>query len=192
MAAPLNQDNVAGPQFSAATPSTGIHILQQALTAPPLETYQVSFWAYKGKASTVTVNYQPAAGQSVGQPFLRFDIPQRGLVAGADGGPLKRGDSVSVTLTIDPVSFSVEFQPSGLTFSKKRPATLVIWYENANPDLNGDGVVDATDQTLAAQLSFWVRHAPPARWLRVLSASDPTLRFVYSALYHFSEYAVSW
>src|SRR5882762_3202561 len=40
-----------------------IPILQQSPTAPPLETYQVSFWAYRGVETTVTVNYQPAPGQ---------------------------------------------------------------------------------------------------------------------------------
>ncbi len=197
VAAPLNE-NVAGPQLSMtgevvgqATSSRQIHILQQASTAPPLETYQVSFWAYVGKASTVTVNYQPAAGQSVGQPFLRFDIPKKGLVAGADGAPLHRGDSVSVTLTIDPVSFSVHFQPSGVLFSTRFPANLAIWYENANPDLNGDGVVDATDQMLRQQLALWY-HAAKTHWIKLSSNNDTTLPSVSTALYHFSEYAVSW
>ncbi len=195
-AAPLNE-NGAGSQLSVTpemvsqpTSPTGIHILQQSPTAPLLETYQVSFWAYVGKASTVTVNYQPAAGQSLGQPFLRFDIPKHGLVAGAGGAPLNRGDSVSVTLTIDSVSFSVHFQPSGVLFSTQFPANLTIWYENANPDLNGDGVVDATDQMLLQQLALWY-HAK-AHWSKLSSNNDTAQLSVSTALYHFSEYAVSW
>ncbi len=198
VAAPPNEQNVADPRLgvtgevvSQGTSSTQIHTLQQASTAPPLETYQVSFWAYVGKASTVTVNYQPAAGQSLGQPFLRFDIPKHGLVAGAGGKPLKRGDSVSVSLAIDSVSFSVHFQPSGVLFSTNFPANLAIWYENANPDLNGDGVVDAIDQTLKQQLALWY-HAPKTHWSRLSSTNDTKQALVSTPLYHFSEYAVSW
>lgn len=196
VAAPLNEQNVADPRLgitSAAVSQpasfTRVHMLQQAPTAPPLETDRVSFWAYVGKASTVTVNYQPAAGQSLGEPFLRFDIPKHGLVAGAGGVPLNRGDSVAVTLTIDSVSFSVHFQPSGVLFSTKFPANLTIWYENANPDLNGDGVVDRKDQHLEQLLAIWYNAHP---WSQLSSKNNTTQLSVSAALYHFSEYALCW
>lgn len=194
--APVTEQNVATLQSdlraaTAGPPSPGVHILQQAPTAPPLETYQVSFWAYKGVASTASVNYQPAPGQSVGQPFLRFDIPKNGLVAGADGALLKRGDSVYVTLSVDSVSFSVHFKPAGVLFSKNFPAILAIWYGNADPDLNDDGLVDGVDQGLAQQLAVWY-HAAKTRWSKLSSMNDPGLGLVWAPLYHFSEYAVSW
>jgi hypothetical protein len=190
-AAPLDEQNLVGRVVRPPTSSAGPHILRQSPTAPPLETYRVSFWAYKGKASAVAVNYQPAAGQWVGQPFLRFDIPKNGLVAGADGVPLKRGDSVWVTLTIDSLSFAVVFKPSGVLFSAKFPATLTIWYENADPDLDGDGVVNGKDKQLEQQLAFWY-HAAKTRWSRLSSNNDTALLSVSTGLYHFSEYAVSW
>jgi hypothetical protein len=102
--------------------------------------------------STVAVDYRPAAGQSVGQPFLRFRIPKFGLKTGPDGARLYGADSVFITMTIDSVKLSVDFQPSGVTFSEVFAAGLIIWYANANPDLNCDGVVDSTDQALAQQL----------------------------------------
>lgn len=181
-----------GEVVSEPTPSPQVHILQQAPTAPPLETYQVSFWAKKGEPSLITVNYQPAPGQWVGQPFLRFYIPKTGLLAGAGSQPLSTGDSVHVTLTIDPVSFAVDFQPSGVWFSTGAPAYLTLWYQNANPDLNGDGVVDATDEALKAQLAVWYRAAKTYPWMKLSSNNDPTLPAVSTAVYHFSEYAVSW
>src|SRR6266568_6272938 len=61
--------------------SRSIPMLRQAKTAPSLATYQVSFWAYVGKASAVAVNYLPAKGQSVGDPFLLFSSPTRRLIA---------------------------------------------------------------------------------------------------------------
>ena len=191
-AAPVDPQDVVGPELSKAAWSRQIPILQQSRTAPPLETYQVSFWAYRGQASTVTVNYQPVSGQSVGQPFLRLDISKNGLKAGAGGKSLKRGDSVAVTLTIDPVRFSVEFEPSGVLFSKNLPANLTIWYENANPDLNDDGVVDATDQALEQQLAFWYHAVKQHAWSRLSSTNDTTQESVSTALYHFSQYAICW
>ncbi|HYS21213.1 MAG TPA: hypothetical protein VEO73_09025 [Gemmatimonadales bacterium] len=190
--APSNEPRVLGEVASLATVDSGLHMLQQAPGAPPLETYQVSFWAYQGQASTVVVHYQPAAGDTVGQPFLQFDIPEDGLRAGADGVRLQQGDSVYVTLTIDSVTFSVNFQPSGVEFSKHVPAGLTLWYENANPDLNGDGVVDATDQAMLLRLAVWCRPVGTRSWLRLSSNNDATLPSISTALYHFSEYAVSW
>ncbi len=172
--------------------SSTLPILQQAATAPALETYQVAFMAYVGQSSLVTVRYRPAAGQTVGAPFLRFEIPKNGLVAGASGVPLRRGDSVAITLTIDPNSFLVDFQPSGVIFSTSAPARLALWYGNANLDLNGNGVLDGNDRALEDQLAIWYQLAPSASWFKQLSRNDPTQMIVGSELYHFSHYAVSW
>ena len=189
-AAPLNEQNVAGPLFSVT--GEPVRMLHQSPTAPPLETYQVSFWAHVNKASAVTVNYQPVAGQSQGQPFLLFYIRQHALEAGAGGAPLRSRDSVFITLTIDPVSFAVDFQPSGVLFSTKSPAFLGFWYENANPDLDGDGGVDATDQALTQRLAMWYRVRNGNGWTKLDSENDVTLPRVSTYLYHFSQYAVSW
>lgn len=189
-AAPFDEPHALADVVLPTQPSEP-HFLRQAATAPPLETYHVSFWATDGRASTVTVNYQPVAGQAVGQPFLRFDIPKNSMVLSPDGARMRRGDSVLVTLTIDPVAFSVEFHPSGMWFSNGVPAQLTMWYENADPDLNADGVVDATDQWLEQQIAVW-GHAVNTRWVRLPSDNNTTLPSVSTVLRHFSEYAVSW
>lgn len=178
--------------WSPPPAATGITELQQSPSAPPLETYQVTFVASRRRASTVTVNYQSVDGLTPGQPFLSFYIPKWSLVAGAGGTPLMKGDSITITLTIDSVAFSVDFQPSGVLFSNNAPATLTLWYENANPDLNGDGVVDSTDQALLQQLTFYYQIAGTSTWTKHPSTNDPTVPSVSGALYHFSEYAVSW
>jgi len=180
--APLAQ-TVAGPQ---------IHILQQRSSAPKLQAYKVSFWAYQGKPTTITVAYKPAAGRSAGAPFLLFYVPRNGLVAGGGGSILDRGDSVAITLTIDPLAFSVDFQPSGVLFSERSPALLALYYENANPDLNGNGVVDGYDRKLEAQLAIWTSTSTTSGWSKLLSANDTTRTVVASPLAHFSQYAVSW
>lgn len=178
---------------AAYTPSAGpdAHYLRQSPTAPALETYEVSFWARQGEASTVTVNYLPTGDESVGQPFLRFEIPRNGLSTDPNGKRITPRDSVLVTLTIDPVNFAVDFQPSGLRFGRGRPARLTFWYENADPDLNGDGVVDAADAACLEQITVWGR-AGGRRWTALPSTVDPNLPSVSTSVPHFSEYAVSW
>ncbi len=180
-----------GEMTSLPTDAEGMHILQQGAAAPALETYQVSFWARKDRASTVVVNY------TTGEPFLRFDIPRDGLKRGPgdnddDDRKLRKHDSLLITLTIDPRTFTVDFQPSGVVFDKHHRATLAMWYENANPDLNGDGVVDATDYALTQQLAIWTRHAKRAPWMKLASGDGAFLPFVWTELRHFSQYAVSW
>lgn len=189
------RENVVGPQLSGALAASApreLHILQQSPTAPPLETYQVSFWARHDRPSTITVDYQPAAGQSAGRPFLRFYIPKFGLMWAPDGARLRGSDSVFITLTIDTLNLSVDFQPSGVAFSQVFSARLAIWYANANPDLNGDGGIDTADDALQQELALWSQATQTAAWRKVLSSNDTTQLYVASALYHFSSYAVSW
>lgn len=182
----------AQPSFAEVVSLTGTHVLRQSPTAPPLETYRVSFWARKDRASRVMVNYLPRSGQSAGEPFLLFYIPRYGLKQGPDRSHLNGRDSILITLTIDPDNFVVDFQPSGVVFDRRHRASLLLWYGNANPDLNGDGAVDATDEALREQLAIWTRHERQAPWQRLLSQTDPTLPFVFTELRHFSQYAVSW
>jgi hypothetical protein len=188
-AAPRFEQNIVGDVVGS---TAGLHILTQAPTAPALETYQVSFWARKDRASTVLVNYQPAAGESVGHPFLRFDVPRGGLRTGGAAVHLAPHDSVLITLTIDPVDLTVDFAPSGLRFSGRHPAMLAVWYGNANPDLNADGVVDGADAELADLIAIWGRPAKPAPWMKTMSKTLTGEQWVLGAIRHFSEYAVSW
>lgn len=181
------------PSFGyTAADSTDLRILRQARTAPPLETYRVSFWARHDKESTVAVNYLPAAGQSFGQPFLRFRIPKFGLKWGPNGTRLEGTDSVLITLTIDSLKLSVDFQPSGVVFSDVFSAGLVMWYVNANPDLNGDGVVNSTDQMLEQQLALSEGPTKLNGWFKTATRNDTTQKFVAADVYHFSQYAVAW
>lgn len=187
VAAPPMQPDVA---VSLPSPA-GIHMLRQAPGAPALETYQVSFWACDGEAAAVTVNYLPVAGQTVGQPFLRFNVPKNSMASDPTGRRIRRGDSVLITLTIDPVDFSVDFEPSGVWFSNGTPAELKFWYQNADPDFNGDGVVDASDAQLAQRIAVWGK-AGGRRWTALPSTIDTNLPSVSTFVQHFSEYAVSW
>jgi len=184
-AGPVTERVVPGPQFSRM-PAAGIRMLEQSPSAPPLQTYRVSFWARHDRQSTVTVNYRS------GQRFLRFRIPRFGLAEGPGDTRLRGSDSIRITLTIDPLKLSVDFQPSGVEFSKVLAPVLTLSYANANPDLNGDGEVDARDQTVEQLLGLWTQTRGAQRWLKLASKNDTMQEFVSARLYHFSEYALSW
>ena len=184
--------SVPAPVYALVQDDTAIHILQQSPAAPPLQTYHASFTVYKGQAFTLTVDYQPAPGETAGKPFLRFYLPKDGLIAGGGGAHLGRGDAVEMTLGIDSLGFSVDFGPSGVKFSAKSPAQLTMCYQNMDPDLNGDGVVDATDQALQQQLSFWYQSMKEGDWFKLETKYDPANPCITAPLHHFSQYAVSW
>ncbi len=176
---------------TVATTTTAIPMLRQAPTAPRLQTYQMSFWARRGTQTTVGVYYRRGPGQPTSEPFLRFKIPINGLVAGANGVPLGRGDSVLITLKIDTTYFRVDFEPSGVIFSSSSPALLAFWYQDANPDMNGDGVVDGADQLIEQNLAVYSKSGGSS-WGKLVSKNDPTQQAVGAEVLHFSQYAVSW
>jgi len=191
-AAAPRSDSSALSEVVASPDSPGpVHILQQAPTAPPLQVYETSFWVTKGKAATLVVNYQAPDGQ-VPDRFLQFTVPKDGLIAGAYDPHMSKGDSILLTLSIDPTGFLAHFGPSGVKFSAKSPAILTMCYEHMDPDLNGDGIVDETDEALQQQISFWTQSMKAGDWFKLPTKYDPSNPCVSAKIYHFSQYAVSW
>ncbi len=192
---PLDQGSIAGPQFDKHEGEHGKAsrlppMLQQSSTAPSLQTYQVSFWVKVRKGASVAVNYQPVRGYPQGEPFMQFDIPPHSIIALGDTRLVGK-DSVLITATIDTVNFQVAFQPEGLKFSSVKPATLTMWWENANLDLNDNGVVDGWDWKQLEQLSFWYI-TNKNNGVKLKSINDIDKQYVSTSLYHFSQYSVSW
>jgi len=190
-AAPGNAPRALGDVVASTDPFADVHILQQGPTAPALETYQVSFWVTKGKAATLVVNYQGSPGK-VPDPFLVFGVPKDGLIAGPNDPHMAKGDSILLTVSIDPTRFLADFGPSGMKFSAKSPAILTMCYEHMDPDLNGDGVVDDTDKALQQQISFWTQSMKEGDWFKLPTKYDPANPCVSAQIFHFSQYAVSW
>ncbi len=184
---PLTEHTLAELQYQQAPADSSMpHMLQQSPTAPALETYQISFWARHDRETTVAVNYRS------GQPFVRFHIPKFGLMQRPDGTRLWGRDSLLITMTLDTVNLRVTFQPSGVVFSTVFAPQLVMYYENANPDLNGDGVVDSTDLWLKQQLAIWGQTAKTQGWFKLASKNDTTQQYVAATIYHFSQYGICW
>jgi len=159
-----------------------------ALTPPlSLDQYTVSFWAVRGESRSIRINYSSSIANG-SHPFLELTTTDPTFVPGT--GELAMGDSVLITVTVDTSKIGVKLEPTGLQFGS--PSQLQIWYGGANGDLNGDGIADATDAQLEAQvLGLWYREYSNESWSEVpASQSVGEKSFVY-ALPHFCEYAVA-
>jgi hypothetical protein len=148
--------------------------------------YQATFWAKRGQARSVQINY---AGNGGTAPFLSLTISDPTYVPGR--GNLAVGDSVLVTATVDPNAITVSLEPHQMQFGT--PAQLKIWYAGAGGDLNGDGVVDGNDNYIESQLlGMWYQADPTAPWTPLAANRSLTEKSFTAALQHFSGYAISW
>ncbi|HEX4627971.1 MAG TPA: hypothetical protein VH137_04200 [Gemmatimonadales bacterium] len=195
----LHWAGTAPPQFTAmgglVSPSVGSGgvsgggaVLLGGSMSLSLAENTAAFWAVRGQPRSVQINYLSATGDTTA-PFLLFTATDPAWVPGV--GPLAPGDSVLVTVTVDPALIKVSFQPTGLQFGDS--AQLQLWYGGAGGDLNGDGVVDSVDAYIESQLlGLWYREGADSAWTRIPAAQSIVDRSFTSALPHFSEYAVSW
>lgn len=175
-----------------------LNILVQGDDAPELVSLQETFTAVAGERQTFEMRYELPAGEAESNGrFFRLDLDQNSLLALADGTPIVEGDTVLITVTADPVNLKVQLEPSGLQFNPAEPAELRFWYTLANPDFNGDGVVNSLDDDIERdRLGFWMR--PGAEnsgedWqlLGAVIHDLPDKRFRADVL-HFSGYVVAW
>lgn len=183
----------AAPQFSAigagtsaAGPvaPTGGAIRASLLS---LDTYTATFWAVRGQERSAQINYQ--SGSAATQPFLWVSVSDPTYVPGV--GEVAVGDSVLISITVDPESLKVTLEPTGAVFGT--PTQLEMWYGGAGGDLNGDGVVDSTDAYVESLLlGIWYREGALDRWREIPAVQSVTDKSFTSALQHFCEFAVSW
>ena len=152
-----------------------------------LDTYRRDFWAVRGEPVSVSINYVS------GTEFLRFKVPSSGLLDRPDGTRIEYGDSILISVQVDSSLLLVQLLPSGLTFDPKRPASLNISYAEADPDLNGDGVVDRIDREIVrSRLALWVQQEVDDPWFEQGAKHDRGRKRFRGRLRHFSNYAVSW
>ncbi len=173
--------------------SDQLHFLRLSLSAPPLATPTVSVWAHFDSTTEARVLFHALPGASDSVALAELTIPAGSLRSAPDGSPLGPGDSVRVTLTvIDPVRMIVQFEPSGLRFSPSNPARLAMAVSLADPDLNGDGRVDANDGLLEGKLHIWRQECTGDPWMKVSSTVDVGLGVVRANLAGFTNYAVAY
>lgn len=152
-----------------------------------LDVFSVSFFAVRGEAREVRVRLESDSGND---EFLRLQITEP--TVRPDGSPIAEGDSVLITVTIDPISLAVDLQPSGIQFGSNDPTELDLSYEAAGLDLNVDGSVNAFDDYIEQNLlGIWMQEHPGDPWV-FLEEHDHSGKKFEVILEHFSEYAVSW
>jgi hypothetical protein len=165
-------------------PDNQFVVVRQAADAPALAAREATFWAKAGDNAEVRIRY------TTGENCLEFKIPGNGLLRRPDGTAFRRGDSIQITIRVlDPNSFKFEFQPSGLRFNPEHPAELRMRYQYANPDLNGDGRVDAADER--SRLGLWRQEADGQPWVSLGTIRDAELREVRADLQGFTKYAMA-
>src|SRR3989442_9099075 len=118
------------PRFTAIGALPGRVVNGASLSSPAgglsLDRYTVTFWAVRGEQRSVQINYLSSTGDTSSQ-FLRLVAADPAYVPGL--GDIAPGDSVLMTVTIDPYNITVSLGPTGLLFGE--PAQLQISYSGA-------------------------------------------------------------
>ena len=115
----------SAPQFTVTGALSGGETVKGVALASmtgglSLNQYSASFWAVRGEQRGLQINYLSATGDT-SAPFLRLDTTDPAFVPGL--GDLAPGDSVLITLTIDPATMQVMASAKG-RFAK--PVTVVF------------------------------------------------------------------
>jgi hypothetical protein len=170
-----------------------LHFLRTRTGAPPLAALSASFYAKRGADRDVALYYHALAGATDSVRLLALHVPAGALASAPDGRVYAPGDSVLITVTVaDPAHMIVSFQPTGLTFSSAEPARLEMSFAEIDPDLNQDGVVDALDAQLEAEVALWVQETPGGLWTRLTTALFLDLQSLDGAISGFSGYAAAY
>lgn len=130
---------------------------------PPAQR-EASVWAVQGQERQLTLRFESQEPNG-GDAFLELDIPADALLNSPEGRPYEQGDSVEITVQLDPDGrFLFIFGPDGLEFDPASAPVLRLSYEQAAGDLDGDGDVDEDDEALRAQLRIWQQEQPGELW----------------------------
>lgn len=154
--------------------------------APPLDAYEVSFWAVQGEERQVQISY--TSTEYGNGKCLLFRVPADAVMLG-----VAPGDSVLVTIRVmQEDEFRFSFEPEGLQFDPAHPAELEIRYRWADPDIDGDGDIDPRDALLAETFSLWEKVGTGTAWQRVSGAQRRRDRFEIAApVVGFTQYALA-
>jgi hypothetical protein len=163
-------------------------MLRHLPDAPPLMAYDTSFTVVQGERAEFVLHYvDPDVGDTgdewglLGTWFMRLSVPRDAQMLDSGGRLLAAGDTVEVTVTVDPELFNVEFTPHGSIFAGKKPALLEFSLEFAE-------VADLDPSVL----DVWYRTDATDKWNALGTQFDKRGMKLQAPLYHFSGYAVAW
>jgi hypothetical protein len=183
---------LGAPTFAVLGGERGFEGLEApgATTLLILDRYQAGFWARRGTSTGVEIRYH--AGDGTWQPYIRLTIPSGSLKRWPNGSRFAGGDSVFITMALDSMQLVVQLEPTGLVFDQASPAQLDVWYTGADPDLDGNGVVNAADGYIESSgLGIWMQARPDRPWSAVSSTHWLDRKLFTANLGHFSGYAGS-
>ena len=173
-------------------PTSQLHIVAQALAAPPLFAESTSFWAKYDSNRVGRLYYQGAAPGDTGEELLRFIVPAGSLLRRPDGTLFGPGDSILITIKADTSQFIFTFEPTGLQFDPLAPARLHIQFSDANQDFDDDGKITASDSVAKSKLVLWRREPTDTAWTAMTSLLSEESDEIESNITSFTEYAVAW
>ena len=165
----------------AAVPA---NTLRQSADAPALMTYETSFTAVQGEGNTFIVFYVDPWIDEVmqGDWFMKLDIPMDAQLLRADGTPAAPGESIEITVEIDPSLFFAQFGPHGSQFDGRKPAKLSFNLEFAEP----------LSRQAKSDLQAWYQPEVGEQWTPRATTVDLKRNKVVLDLYHFSNYAIAF
>lgn len=181
--APGGTGSSPGPVRSGITP------IRQAPDAPPLASYAVQFTAVKGESKEIEVKYAGASGEP--EDFLDIELHENSLLKWPDGTPIQDGESVAMSIVIDPETFLFTLRPAGLEFDPAWPLEIEIRYENADDDFDEDGDIDGEDDSIRTSLGTF-REDLADQWTPLLTENDSASGTLRARSKRLDNIAVSW
>ncbi len=189
---PPTSPSVPGGRASATAPDGSLTFTRPD-SGRAVVPASVSFYAVNGQAREGTLWYHRTAGSSDSTRLARLRLDRRSLVRRPDGTPIAPGDSLLITMSISDMGrFIVDFAPSGLRFAPRRTAELTLWYQDADPDFNGDGVIDAADAQVEVGFLVWRQEAPDEAWGSLETDLQPDVDEASTEIGGFTRYAVAY
>lgn len=163
------------------TSSAELTPLRLASWAPPLETYDTTFLAVQGRASTHALYFEKQSWQPTRLKYMELSIPPGAQFVDASGNPVAKGTVVPITVHADSGVVRFEFGPHGSSFSLRKPATLSVWWLFADlGSLSGAG------------LNVWYQPNCSESWNQLDTQVDVQGGYLTAPIHHFSNYAVAW
>ena len=167
--------------------------LRHAAAAPGFSALDTSFVAVAGERQQFRVFRIGSASGS--ERFLDLDLDDESLVSYPAGHPragqnFVPGDTITITVTIDPNLLVVTLGPEGMLFDEEHPAKLEMSYRNADPDFDGDGT---PDPGLEPSIGMFRQATDGAPWILLPAELDLlTDRVKFDEVTSFSRYALAF
>ena len=179
------------PNFAQGPDNYSPVIITLADSHSPFFNESVSFLAKAGSSAEGAIYFKDDRGRQ-GKLYAKLRLSGNSLLSYPDGRPFAKGDAVMITMRIgDGEQILFDMQPSGLRFTSKDPAQLLIGYAEADPDYNHDGVVDALDLAIKETLAIWMQELDQP-FSRIASVNFPEADEMVARIAGFSRFAIAY